>query len=56
LRFKTFRNHVPDHSSELVHIADLKGKIPLFERGYAYEYQRVDEATVEQHQAMLFAA
>jgi hypothetical protein len=40
LRVKTFRNKVLEHSTELIHILQLKGKIPYFEREYAYEYQR----------------
>jgi hypothetical protein len=41
LRVKTFRNRVVEHSPELVHIGELKGKIPAFEREFAYEVQRV---------------
>lgn len=49
-RVKTFRNKVLDHSTELIHINQLKGKIPEFEREYAYEYQRQpgDKANFEQ--------
>jgi hypothetical protein len=39
-RVKTFRNRVIDHAPELIHIDRLKGRIPEFEREYAYEYQR----------------
>ena len=39
-RVKTFRNRVLEHSAELVHINELKGKIPVFQREFAYEYQR----------------
>ena len=39
-RVKTFRNKVLEHSTELIHINELKGKIPVFQREFAYEYQR----------------
>lgn len=42
LKVKTFRNRVIDHSPELVHIDELRGKIPWFEKQFAYEYQRVE--------------
>jgi hypothetical protein len=41
LKVKTFRNRVIEHWPALVHIDDLKGKIPVFEREYAYEVQPV---------------
>jgi len=47
LRVQTFRNRVIGHSPELVHIGELRGKIPAFETKFAYEYQRV-EAKAEQ--------
>jgi len=37
LKVKTFRNRVQDHSAETVHIDDLRGKIPYFEKEYTYE-------------------
>jgi hypothetical protein len=37
LRVKTFRNQVIDHSKELIHINELRGKIPVFEQKFAYE-------------------
>lgn len=40
LRVKTFRNKVLDHSPELIHIDQLKGRVPEFEKEYAFEYQR----------------
>ncbi len=39
-KVKTFRNQVIGHSKELIHINSLKGKIPHFEKEFAYEYQR----------------
>jgi hypothetical protein len=39
-RVKTFRNRVLEHSPELIHIDQLKGKVPEFEKKYAFEYQR----------------
>ena len=39
-RVKTFRNRVLEHSPELIHIDQLKGKVPEFQREYAFEYQR----------------
>jgi hypothetical protein len=42
LKVKTFRNRVQDHSAELVHIDDLKGRIPFFEQKFAYEVQPVE--------------
>ena len=41
LRVKTFRNQVKDHSPELVHIDELKGRIPMFEKEYAFEVMPV---------------
>ena len=40
LKVKTFRNKVLKHSHELIHINELKGKVPMFEKEYSYEYQR----------------
>jgi hypothetical protein len=40
LRVKTFRNKVLEHSHELIHINELKGKLPAFEQQYAYETMR----------------
>ena len=55
LKVKTFRNKVLDHSKELIHINELKGKVPFFEQDYAYEYQRPG-ATEKVEQPKLFAA
>jgi hypothetical protein len=44
----TFRNHVIEHSADLVHIAVLKGKIPEYEKAFAYEYQRVERPATQQ--------
>ena len=53
-RVKTFRNRVLEHSPELIHINELKGKVPEFQREYAFEYEHapVEAAT----QPKLFAA
>ena len=45
LRVKTFRNKVIGRSTELIHIDELKGKVPAFERQFAYEYARPVETT-----------
>jgi hypothetical protein len=42
-KVKTFRNKVLDHSREIIHISQLKGKVPEFEKEYAYEYQKMAE-------------
>lgn len=55
LKVKTFRNKVLDHSKELIHINELKGKVPYFEQQYAYEYQR-PAAAEKVEQPQLFAA
>src|SRR5258708_6084709 len=34
-----FRNKVLDHSKELIHILELRGKIPAFDKAEAYEYE-----------------
>lgn len=47
LRVKTFRNKVLEHSKEMIHILQLKGKIPYFEQQYAYEYQRPKNVPAE---------
>lgn len=39
-RVQTFRNKVLDHSQENIHISTLRGKIPYFEREFAYEVPR----------------
>ena len=54
LRVKTFRNQVKDHSPELVHIDELKGRIPAFEREYACEVQPVTLNSQESRGAELF--
>jgi len=54
-RVKTFRNRVQEHSTELIHIDQLKGKVPEFQREYAYEYQR-PAAAQRVEQPKLFAA
>jgi hypothetical protein len=58
LKVKTFRNKVIDHSKEMIHIIDLKGKVPHFEREYAYEYQRPAKLPAPQqtNQQKLFTA
>jgi hypothetical protein len=57
LRVKTFRNKVLEHSKELIHILELKGKIPYFEREYAYEYQRpIATQKVDQQKLFTHAA
>ena len=38
-KVETFRNEVIDHSTDQVHINDLKHKIPSFDSEFAYEYQ-----------------
>ena len=42
LKVKTYRNHVVGHSKETIHIDELKGKVPFFEKEYAYETVRVE--------------
>jgi hypothetical protein len=42
LKVKTFRNRVEDHSAETIHIDDLRGKVPYFEREFAYETAQVE--------------
>ena len=39
-KVKIYRNHVLDHSTELIHINELKGKLPSFEKEFAYEVRR----------------
>jgi hypothetical protein len=56
LRVKTFRNKVLEHSNELIHINQLKGKVPAFEQEYAYEYQRISVQQQKVEQPKLFAA
>lgn len=51
-KVKTFRNRVIEHSTELIHINELKGKIPEFEKEFAYEVQPVG-AKVESVQSSL---
>jgi hypothetical protein len=34
---KTFRNKVTGHSDEVIHIGELRNKIPVFESQFAYE-------------------
>ena len=53
LKVKTFRNRVLEHSTELIHINELKGKIPVFEREFAYEFQRVGAPQAESIQTSL---
>ena len=53
---KTFRNKVLEHSTDLIHINELKGKIPEFQKEYAYEYQRVPAQPHKTEQPKLFAA
>lgn len=36
-RVKTFRNKVMGHSDEVIHIGELKSKIPYFESQFVYE-------------------
>ena len=52
---KTFRNKVLEHSTDLIHINQLKGKVPEFQKEYAYEYQR-PPSTEKVEQPKLFAA
>jgi hypothetical protein len=54
-RVKTFRNKVLDHSREMIHILQLKGKVPEFQKEYAYEYQG-PAATKRIEQPNLFVA
>lgn len=57
LRVLTFRNHVMEHSKELIHINELKHKIPYFEREFAYETpQAVANAVNKAEQTKLFNA
>lgn len=44
-RVLTFRNQVTGHSSELIHIRDLRGKIPEFEQEFAWEIPRPLQTT-----------
>jgi hypothetical protein len=54
LKVKTFRNKVLEHSHELIHINELKGKVPVFEREYAYETMRpAVEPTVGKQESLL---
>jgi hypothetical protein len=39
--------------TEQVHIGELKGKIPYFEKEFAYEYGQVEAPKVEHKQASL---
>jgi hypothetical protein len=41
-KVETFRNRVIGHSPEQVHIKDLRGKLPEFEKDFSYEYQPVE--------------
>ena len=34
---KVFRNKVMDHTKELVHINQFRGKVPEFQKDFAYE-------------------
>jgi hypothetical protein len=43
LKVLTFRNHVQEHSEELIHIDELKGRIPVFEKEFAYEVQPIPQ-------------
>jgi hypothetical protein len=38
-RVKTFRNKAIEHSREMIHINELKGRVPEFQKEYAYEHQ-----------------
>jgi hypothetical protein len=40
IRVLTFRNRIQERSTEMVHIDELRGKIPEFEKEFAYEYRR----------------
>lgn len=44
LRVQTFRNQVKAHSPGVIHIDELRGQVPYFEKEYAYEYQPVKVA------------
>ena len=37
LKVQTYRNEVIGHSTELIHIRELRGKVPEFEQRFAYE-------------------
>lgn len=41
---ETFRNKIVSHAESLVHIRDLRDKVPSFEQDFRYEYQEVQNS------------